>query len=214
MWNRTENQVTLALIRHGETQANKERRYLGKTDEALSESGIEILRSYKEQNYYPDVKYLFVSPMKRCMETAKILYPKLCPVMIPEWEEIDFGEFEYKNYEELKDDSRYQKWIDSGGLLDFPDGESREHFMIRCEAGLMKMCDKLYQITGTDTNASIRTGIIAHGGTVMALLHSFGGADYFDSQIANGRGYLCRMKWYGGGIPEKDNIQIEVVTKI
>ncbi len=70
MWNRAENQVTLALIRHGETQANKERRYLGKTDEALSESGIEILRSYKAQKCYPDIKYLFASPMKRCMETV------------------------------------------------------------------------------------------------------------------------------------------------
>ena len=214
MWNRTENQVTLALIRHGETQANKERRYLGKTDEALSESGIEILRSYQAQNRYPDVKYLFVSPMKRCMETAKILYPELCPVIIQEWEEMDFGEFEYKNYEELKNDVRYQKWIDSGGLLNFPDGESREHFIMRCETGLMKMCDRLHQMTGTDTNESIQVGIIAHGGTVMALLHSFGRADYFDSQISNGRGYLCRMKWYGESIPEKDNIQIKVVTKI
>lgn len=214
MWNRTENQVTLAIIRHGETQANKERRYLGKTDETLSESGIEILRCYKEQNCYPDVEYLFASPMKRCMETAKILYPKLRPVIIPEWEEMDFGQFEYKNYEELKDDSRYQKWIDSGGSLDFPDGESRAHFIMRCEAGLMKMCDKLYQMTGADTNEPIRAGIIAHGGTVMALLHSFSGADYFDSQISNGRGYLCKMKWYGEGIPKKDNIQIKVIAKI
>lgn len=214
MWNRAENQVTLALIRHGETQANKERRYLGKTDEALSESGIEILRSYKAQNCYPDVKYLFASPMKRCMETAQILYSELCPVKISEWEEMDFGEFEYKNYEELKDDIRYQKWIDSGGSLDFPNGESREHFIMRCEVGLIKMCDKLYQMAGTDINESIRAGVIVHGGTVMALLHSFSGADYFDSQVANGRGYLCRMKWYGEGIPKKDNIRIKVVTKI
>lgn len=33
----------LVFIRHGATQANKERRYLGKTDESLSEEGIEIL---------------------------------------------------------------------------------------------------------------------------------------------------------------------------
>lgn len=212
MWNRTENQVTLALIRHGETQANKERRYLGKTDEVLSESGVKILHSYQAQNYYPDVQYLFASPMRRCMETAEILYPKLTPILIPEWEEMDFGEFEYKNYEELKGDIRYQKWIDSGGLSDFPNGESREHFIMRCENGLIKMCDKLYQMT--KASDSIRAGIIAHGGTVMALLHSFGGADYFDSQIYNGRGYLCRMKWHSEGILKKDNIQIKVVSKI
>ena len=64
MWNRTENQVKLVLIRHGETQANGERRYLGKTDESLSEDGIVALLSYKERKRYPDVEYLFTSPMK------------------------------------------------------------------------------------------------------------------------------------------------------
>ena len=80
----TENQIMLAFIRHGATQANKERRYLGKTDESLSEEGIEILESYKMQKLYPDVEYLFTSPMKRCTETAKIIYPTLCPVVIPD----------------------------------------------------------------------------------------------------------------------------------
>ncbi len=94
MRDRTENQIMLAFIRHGATQANKERRYLGKTDESLSEEGIEILESYKMQKLYPDVEYLFTSPMKRCTETAKIIYPTLCPIVIPEWEEINFGQFE------------------------------------------------------------------------------------------------------------------------
>ena len=43
----TENQIMLVFIRHGATQANKERRYLGKTDESLSGEGIEILESFK-----------------------------------------------------------------------------------------------------------------------------------------------------------------------
>ena len=76
MWNSAENQVTLVLIRHGETQANRERRYLGKKDESLLESGKEVLLSYKAQNIYPAVEYLFTSPMKRCVETANILYPE------------------------------------------------------------------------------------------------------------------------------------------
>ena len=90
MRDRSENQITLVMIRHGETQANQEHRYLGKTDEPLSKNGMEVLLSYKKQNIYPDVDYLFTSPMKRCIETAEILYPKLCPVVIPEWEEMDF----------------------------------------------------------------------------------------------------------------------------
>ena len=43
MRNRTENQIELVLIRHGATKANEERRYLGRTDEELSEKGKEAL---------------------------------------------------------------------------------------------------------------------------------------------------------------------------
>ena len=44
MRNRTEEQIEirLTLIRHGATLSNKEGRYLGKTDEALSPDGIRM----------------------------------------------------------------------------------------------------------------------------------------------------------------------------
>ncbi len=39
--------------------------------------------------------------MKRCLETAQILYPGQTPIIIPEWTEMDFGAFEGHNYQEL-----------------------------------------------------------------------------------------------------------------
>lgn len=204
----------LAMIRHGETQANKERRYLGKTDEPLSESGIGVLLSRKAQNVYPDVEYLFTSPMKRCVETAGILYPGICPLAIPEWEEMDFGKFEYKNFEELKGDKQYQAWIDSGGMLAFPKGESREEFVLRCKKGLLRMYSILDQMAEKE-DGSIRVGMIVHGGTIMALLSSYGGKDYFDYQVLNGRGYLCSMEeWQDETVPIGHRIQIRVVKEI
>lgn len=214
MRDRTENQVTLALIRHGETQANRERRYLGKTDEALSKEGIQALLSHKAKGRYPEVGCLFSSPMKRCVETAKILYPKLSPTLIPEWEEMDFGQFEYKNYEELKGDVQYQAWLQSGGTLKFPEGESRESFTVRCGAGLVNMCRVLQGMAGQGTGMPLNAGLILHGGTIMALLSSFGGKEYFSCQVPNGRGYLCRMGWQEEEGTGKAKIQIEVVTEI
>ncbi len=193
MRDRAEDQMMLALIRHGETRANIQRRYLGKTDESLSERGIERLLSYREKNRYPRVDCLFSSPMKRCTETAGILYPMLEPVIIPEWEEMDFGRFEYKNWEELKDDAGYQAWIDGGGAGAFPGGESREAFIERCMRGFRRMCGILRAMEEGEARY-IRAGLIVHGGTIMALLSSYGEREYFDCQCANGGGYLCRLE--------------------
>ncbi len=77
MRNRPENQIEirLTLIRHGATLSNKEGRYLGKTDEALSPEGIGMLKKAVTGGNYPTADLLFSGPMKRCLETAQILYP-------------------------------------------------------------------------------------------------------------------------------------------
>lgn len=185
-----ENQVTTAWIRHGETKANRERRYLGRTDEPLSEEGRQTLLARRKTGCYPKADYLFCSPMKRCLETAQILYPDLRPVFIDEWKEMDFGRFELKNYRELKEDPEYQAWIDSGGTLPFPEGESREAFILRCEAGFHKMCQKLDRLREKDKRF-VTVASIVHGGTIMALLSRYCGGDYYDYQVLNGGGYLC-----------------------
>lgn len=186
MWNWTENQVKLVWIRHGATEANREHRYLGKTDEPLSEEGIRKLQSAKASKIYPDIDYLFSSPMKRCLETAEILYPAQKIIRIPDWEEMDFGAFEGKNYIDLQKDARYQAWIDSNGTLPFPEGESREEFIRRCEQGFYRMLKQLGEFK--------TVGMIVHGGTIMALMSQYYGGEYYDYQVANGEGYICTLK--------------------
>ena len=184
MWNRAENQIELVLIRHGATRANEERRYLGRTDEELSEKGKEALRLKKEQLMYPAVDILYGSPMKRCRQTAELLYPQMDMIPVKEWIEIDFGVFEGKNYKELQTDERYQAFIDSNGMLPFPDGESREDFIKRCRTGFLKI---LFE---DSCHGKKRVGIVVHGGTIMALLSSYTPKDYFDYQVATGEGYI------------------------
>ena len=202
MWNRSENQIKLVMIRHGATASNKEHRYLGRTDEGLSMEGKYILQAVK--NTYPSIDYLFTSPMKRCMQTARILYPKQEILVIPEWVEMNFGDFEGKNYVELKENEYYQKWIDSNGTLPFPNGESREDFIERCKQGFYKMLLQLK--SQNQINSAMTAGVVIHGGTIMSLLSTFCGGEYFDYQVANGQGYVCTLKEIQG-YPQMVDIQ-------
>ena len=63
--------LKLYLIRHGQTPGNKLSRYIGTTDEPLSDEGREFLKKIS----YPMPEELFVSPLLRCVETAEIFFP-------------------------------------------------------------------------------------------------------------------------------------------
>ena len=168
------------LIRHGQTQGNIEHRYIGcRTDEPLCAQGVEKLKG-KE---YPAVQRVFVSPMRRCRETAELLYPGVPVESIEDFRECDFGEFENKNYAELNGRADYQAWIDSNGEMPFPGGESRAEFAARCA----KAFDELMK-----RNLKEDCAIIAHGGTIMAIMEQYAEpkGSYYDFQAKNGEGYM------------------------
>ena len=74
MWNRAEDKVNVKItwIRHGMTKANEEHRYLGKTDEPLSEKGIHLLEEKKREYNLDNSGFLYTSPMKRCVQLSLI----------------------------------------------------------------------------------------------------------------------------------------------
>ena len=214
MWDWTEDKIKVKItwIRHGMTRANEEHRYLGKTDEPLSEKGIRFLQEKKKKSFFNAPEFLYASPMKRCVQTAEILFRRK-PVLIPEWKEMDFGQFEGKNYEELKDNPDYQKWIDSNGTLPFPGGESREQFIRRSMEGFDRMMsdilkrsekntgiqnDKDTRYLKSNRGTEIPVVTVVHGGTIMAVLSSLTGGEYFDFQVKNGEGYETVLEWIQG----------------
>ncbi|MCI9339747.1 MAG: histidine phosphatase family protein, partial [Dorea sp.] len=60
--------MEIVMIRHFMTPGNVSHRYIGTTDESL-------LPGQTAAFAYPAVEAVAVSPMKRCVETAKIIYP-------------------------------------------------------------------------------------------------------------------------------------------
>ncbi len=170
------------LIRHGQTAGNLEGRYIGsRTDEPLCKMGKEQLAQRK----MPPVDVVFASPMKRCIQTAQLLYPEKNLELIEDFRECDFGAFEGKNYRELDGQTDYQKWIDSGGEAAFPGGESRKTFAARCVKAFLPIWNRR-----TEGDFAL----VAHGGTLMAIMEAFACPQgrYFDFQIENGAGFMLR----------------------
>lgn len=216
-----ENQIGMVFIRHGETDSNRRKSYLGWTDEPLSVEGREVIAQNRKK--YPDADFIFTSPMLRCRQTKEIIYGDQSCQIIEKWKEMNFGSFEGKTYLELNGNKDYQRWIDSGGTLPFPDGESREEFILRCRAGFMDCLTRLTE-KKSDTfrsedqskrinkicfieqenelkkasqpkKAQGKVVCVVHGGTIMALFDSYGKGSYFDYQCKCGQGYECTLSY-------------------
>ena len=201
-----ENQIGMVFIRHGETDSNRRKSYLGWTDEPLSVEGREVIAQNRKK--YPDADFIFTSPMLRCRQTKEIIYGDQCYQIIEKWKEMNFGSFEGKTYLELNGNKDYQRWIDSGGTLPFPDGESREEFILRCRAGLMdcltrltenKICfiEQENELKKASQPKKVQGKVVCvvHGGTIMALFDSYGKGSYFDYQCRCGQGYECTLSY-------------------
>ncbi|MDO4616944.1 MAG: histidine phosphatase family protein [Lachnospiraceae bacterium] len=176
--------LKLIMIRHGKTYGNTLGRYIGITDEPLLEEEKEDLKQYA----FEYVDAVFASPLRRCVETAEILFPEKEPTLVPELRECDFGEFENKNYQELSENANYQAWVDSGGQLAFPGGEDRGLFQERCIRGFEEIIRKAVKKKWE------QVALVVHGGTIMAILDRYGipKADYFDWHVKNAEGYFLR----------------------
>lgn len=166
------------LIRHFQTQGNLERRYIGRTDEPILQGQTGTVRC--------DPQKLIASPMLRCRQTAEQLFQREPDLLCEDFREMDFGRFEGKNYEELKDDPSYQRWLDSNGTLPFPEGEGQDAFCERTCLGFERVMKKLM-----DDHCE-ETAFVVHGGTIMAILSAYSesGSIFYDWQVQNGSGYV------------------------
>ncbi len=172
--------MTINFIRHGKTAGNLEKRYIGRTDEPLCDAGINELRSIA----YPDCELVVASPMKRCLQTAVLIYPDKKIVTYTELRECYFGDFEGKNHVELSENPDYRKWLDNGGLGAFPNGENSAVFRARSVNGFLKAVEE---------NKTANTiSFVVHGGTIMCILEKLAvpHMEFYDFMTENGHGYV------------------------
>lgn len=189
--------MELILIRHLKTPGNEKRQYIGSTDEELSEQEVLNFKQKYKIDSYPQVEQVIVSPMKRCIQTAELIYPEVQIQQESLLKECDFGIFEGKTYEELKDRAEYQAWLDSGGTIAFPEGEEQKEFRSRCVRGMLRQVDRLCK-ENVESAA-----FVVHGGTIMAALEQLAEdqKDFYHWQVENGGGYSMHVdeeEWKSG----------------
>lgn len=181
--------MELILIRHGTTPGNLEHRFIGVTDHPLAPEGVALARETALR--LPEVEHVYRSPLLRCKQTAELLWPGTAETVIPELRETDFGCFEGKNHEELKDDPVYIQYINGGDYSKLPVGESPEAAAARAVEGLKKL------VADAKERGLSRAGVVAHAGTIMGLLWSCGvpaRAGYYDWMCGNCGGYRVAVR--------------------
>ena len=177
-------QMKIIMIRHGMTQWNKERRYVGSTDLPLCDDGRkELIRINEERPLEADV--IYVSPMKRCLETARIFFGQRDFKVVEDLREYDFGEYEGLDFKELSKDPKYTEWLKEHKVLPFPEGEGMDNFKKRVSCAFEKV---MREICNKDEE---NVALVVHGGTIMNILSEYCEEvnEYYDIHPENGDAY-------------------------
>lgn len=179
--------MEVLLLRHGKTAGNIARRYIGRTDEPLCAEGIH----HAQQTGFDNTKAtVYVSPMKRALETAEIKFPCAQYIVCADLREMDFGDFEGLTADELEHDEAYRLWVDSGCTLPCPNGESMESFT-----------ERVCRVFDTIVRNSIKQGdnrlvVVAHGGSLMAILSRYAkpSRHYYEWHTDNCGGFRSSLR--------------------
>lgn len=153
------------LVRHGETDWNKENRFQGRTDIPLSEKGI--WQAEKAGQHLKDqFDIVYASPLTRTMETAKLISGDsgLKPIAYDDFIEIDFGKWEGLRFDEVKEkySNEYKLWKTDDKTGPLVGGEqSIKNASIRGKKALTDI---------VNDNPDKRILIVAHGGIIKASL--------------------------------------------
>ena len=193
-----EGALEFAIIRHGATPGNGERRYVGVLDQPLSDAGRAQAHAMAAHiaTALPGVSRVYVSSLRRTCETAAILFPDAQQVEVEGIQEMDFGAFAGRSADEMADDPVYRAWVEGNCEGACLGGESKAQFTERVCANLERM------LRGARARGERQVVLVAHGGTMMASFSRF--ADerraYYEWLVGNCEGYRAQVAFDDAGM--------------
>lgn len=185
--------INVYLIRHGYTFYNEKKLYCGQLDPCLSNFGVLKLYELKKTLNYPKFcDAYFTSGYKRANQTFEILYPNTKYQVINGFCEYNFGEFEGKSYEDLKNNQNYINWLnDEQGNFSLFKGETKNEYNKRVKEAFNSF------IHFCVLKKYMSVLLVSHGGTIGTILEHFysNTKSFYEWQPSCGHGYKLDIEF-------------------
>jgi probable phosphoglycerate mutase len=187
----------LILIRHGETDWNRELRFQGQLDVPLNAIGLEQARRVAERMARESVQVLVSSDLQRALQTAQAVAGRLQasdPVADAALREQHFGVVEGLQVADIKarHPQAWEQWVRFEEDFSFECGESTRVFHARVLAAVQALARR---------HAGQTLAVVTHGGVLDMVYRSARGLSLSGprvSEIPNAG--ISRVRVRGGAI--------------
>jgi alpha-ribazole phosphatase len=153
------------LVRHGETQWNRERRVMGQLDIPLNDIGREQVRRTAELLAKEEFSAIYCSDLSRAVETAQIIATphKLDVITVPELREARYGLWEGLAWQEVLErfPEEYEMRRTDPENFRPSGGESRKELYERASQIFSRLVAR---------HSKQKIVLVTHGGTIRAIL--------------------------------------------
>ena len=156
------------LVRHGETEWNRQQIFRGMSDVPLNENGKRQAEALGRRLAAIPIGSIYASKLGRALETAKAIAggQRKESFVIPDdgFTDINYGEWAGLSYDEarIKFPEAYAKWQREPQGMHFPGGESLQSVQLRA----WRSFDRIFHATGNGEDIAI----VSHQVVIRALL--------------------------------------------
>jgi broad specificity phosphatase PhoE len=155
--------TTLVLVRHGETDWNRERRFQGHADTPLNDAGRRQAAELADMLRGERLTVVYTSPLRRASETARIVAERLGlqALELEALREIDVGDWQGLTIEEVR--ARYPEHVHGAWHAGWPNGETHAEFDARVLPALLDLGTRHpdERVLGVTHAGPIRTALAA-----------------------------------------------------
>ena len=167
--------TTIVLVRHGETDWNRDNRFQGHADPPLNDSGRAQARALAGELKGRGLAAVYTSPLRRASETASILGAELGlePIADASLMEVDVGSWSGLTRTEVEErfPAGFARWLEYGH--GWNDGETYDDLGARVVAGLIA-------IAGRHDGAAVLA--VTHGGPIRSALAAAAGVPFAEAR--------------------------------